>query len=86
VGRSREIILGEVLGMFVRAGAVDPSSKHVDQRQIDAIGRLGGHGYARTRDQFDLRTIPLAEWQQRGASETAGTAAARQGRTPPSNR
>jgi hypothetical protein len=76
VGRSREIILGEVLGMFIRADTVDPDTKHVDQRKMDAIGRLGGHGYARTRDQFDLRTIALAEWQQRGTSETAGTATA----------
>lgn len=79
VGRSREIILGEVLGVFIRAGAVDPETKYVDQRKMDAIGRLGGHGYARTRDQFDLRTIPLAEWQQRGTSETAGTATALSG-------
>jgi flavin reductase (DIM6/NTAB) family NADH-FMN oxidoreductase RutF len=79
VGRSREIILGEVLGIFIRAGTVDPDTKHVDQRKMDAIGRLGGHGYARTRDQFDLRTIPLAEWQQRGSPETAGTATALRG-------
>jgi flavin reductase (DIM6/NTAB) family NADH-FMN oxidoreductase RutF len=83
VGRSREIILGEVLGIFIRAGAVDPDTKYVDQRKMDAIGRLGGHGYARTRDQFDLRTIPLAEWQQRGTSETAGTATALAGADTP---
>jgi flavin reductase (DIM6/NTAB) family NADH-FMN oxidoreductase RutF len=71
VGRSREIILGEVLGVFVRADAVNPDTKHVDQRKMDAIGRLGGHGYAHTRDQFDLRTISLAEWRRRGESETA---------------
>jgi hypothetical protein len=42
VGRSREIILGEVLGVFIRAGAVDPVTKYVDQQKMDAIGRLGG--------------------------------------------
>lgn len=83
VGRSREIIMGEVLGMFIRADTVDPDTKHVDQRKMDAIGRLGGHGYARTRDQFDLRTIPLAEWHQRGKSETAGTATAPGGAETP---
>ncbi len=77
VGRSREIILGEVLGVFIRDGAVDPVTKYVDQHKMDAIGRLGGHGYARTRDQFDLPTIPLAEWHQRGASELAGDHPAR---------
>jgi flavin reductase (DIM6/NTAB) family NADH-FMN oxidoreductase RutF len=76
VGRSREIILGKVLGVFVREDAVDPQTKYVDQRKMDAIGRLGGDGYARTRDQFDLRTLRLAEWQQQGSSALAGTATA----------
>ena len=76
VGRSREIILGKVLGVFVREDAVDPQTKYVDPRKMDAIGRLGGDGYARTRDQFDLRTLRLAEWQQQGSSALAGTATA----------
>jgi len=33
VGKSREIILGLVLGCFVREGAVNPITKHVDQRK-----------------------------------------------------
>jgi flavin reductase (DIM6/NTAB) family NADH-FMN oxidoreductase RutF len=83
VGRSREIILGEVLGIFIRAGTVDPDTKYVDQLKMDAIGRLGGHGYARTRDQFDLRTIPLAESQQRGTSKIAGNTIALNGADTP---
>lgn len=75
VGRSREIILGEVLGIFVREGLVDRSKKHVDQRGMDAIGRMGGHGYARTRDYFDLPTMSVAEWQryQQDHQESEGT-------------
>lgn len=65
VGRSREIILGEVLGVFVRDGLVDPVTKHVDQHGIDAVGRLGGHGYSRIREQFDLNTISLQGWEDR---------------------
>lgn len=65
VGRSREIILGEVLGVFIRGDAVDPASKHVDPRLLDTVGRLGGHGYARTREQFDLKTPTLADWTAR---------------------
>jgi flavin reductase (DIM6/NTAB) family NADH-FMN oxidoreductase RutF len=76
VGRSREIILGKVLGVFVREDAVDPKTKYVDQRKMDAVGRLGGDGYARTRDQFDLRTLRLAEWHQHGSAALAGTATA----------
>jgi flavin reductase (DIM6/NTAB) family NADH-FMN oxidoreductase RutF len=65
VGKSREIILGHVLACFVREGAVNPINKHVDQRKMDAIGRLGGHGYSRIRDQFDLPTMSVSEWQMR---------------------
>ena len=30
-------------------GAVDPATKYVDQRMMDAIGRMGGHGCSRPR-------------------------------------
>lgn len=64
VGRAREIILGKVVGIHVRADAVD-ERKHVDPDRIDAIGRMGGHGYAYTRDHFDLPTMSAAEWSAR---------------------
>lgn len=67
VGKAREIILGQVLGVHVRADAVD-ERLHVDQLKMDAIGRLGGHSYARTREQFDIRTLSVPEWDQHKAS------------------
>jgi flavin reductase (DIM6/NTAB) family NADH-FMN oxidoreductase RutF len=63
VGKAREIILGQVLGVFVREGTVDPTNLHVDQFKMDAIGRLGGHSYARTQDQFEIKTQSLGEWE-----------------------
>jgi flavin reductase (DIM6/NTAB) family NADH-FMN oxidoreductase RutF len=65
VGPAREIILGEVLGIFIRSEAVDPSNFHVDQNQMDAIGRMGGYSYARTRDQFEIKTLTKEEWSLR---------------------
>lgn len=65
LGKSREIILGEVKGVYIRDSLVDSDTKYVDQIALDAVGRMGGHGYARTRDQFDLKTPGLAEWQQK---------------------
>lgn len=67
VGRAREIILGEVVGLFVREDAVDQSNLHIDQLKMDAIGRLGGHSYTRTRDQFDIRTLSVDEYQRHKA-------------------
>lgn len=29
---------------------------------MDAVGRMGGHTYARTRDQFDVKTQTKEEW------------------------
>ncbi|RYB01756.1 flavin reductase family protein [Lichenibacterium ramalinae] len=73
LGKSRDIILGQVVGCFIRDDAVDPVRKHVDQHRMDAIGRLGGHGYARTRDQFDLPTLSVAEWERREAEARTAT-------------
>lgn len=64
VGRAREIILGRIVGIHVRGDAVD-ARHHVDPDRIDAIGRMGGHGYAYTRDLFDLPTMSTAEWRAR---------------------
>lgn len=57
LGQAREIILGEVVGLYVRSSAVDETSLHVDQHTMDAVGRLGGHSYNRTQDQFDIKTL-----------------------------
>lgn len=62
IGNSREIILGEVVYAHFRADTVD-DRLHVDPLALDAIGRLGGHSYATTRDHFNLPTMSVATWQ-----------------------
>ncbi|MCG8909669.1 flavin reductase family protein [Pseudomonas sp. DP-17] len=64
IGQSREIILGEVLMAHVRDDLIDPATLYIDQLGLDAIGRMGGHGYARTRDYFDLPTRSLKQWME----------------------
>jgi flavin reductase (DIM6/NTAB) family NADH-FMN oxidoreductase RutF len=64
VGKAREIILGQVVGVHIRSDLVD-ARLHVDQIGMDIIGRLGGNSYARTRDQFDIRTMTVEEWEGR---------------------
>jgi flavin reductase (DIM6/NTAB) family NADH-FMN oxidoreductase RutF len=63
IGRAREIVLGEVVAIQIRDDLVDPASLHVDWTRLDAIGRLGGHGYARTRETFELPTMSVADWE-----------------------
>jgi flavin reductase (DIM6/NTAB) family NADH-FMN oxidoreductase RutF len=62
LGPAREIILGQVIGLHVRSDALDASNLHIDQMKIDAVGRLGGHTYTRTRDQFDHVTRTPEQW------------------------
>jgi flavin reductase (DIM6/NTAB) family NADH-FMN oxidoreductase RutF len=66
IGNSREIILGEVLFAHFAANVVDPRTLHVDPAALDAIGRMGGHGYATTRDRFDLPTMSVERWTSEG--------------------
>lgn len=62
LGPAREIILGQVVGVHVRSDAVNPDNHHIDQMKMDAVGRMGGHTYARTRDQFDHVTMTPDQW------------------------
>ena len=63
IGHSREIVLGEVIGLHIREDAVDAEKYHVDPDVIDAVGRMGGHGYTRTRERFDLKTLSVEDWE-----------------------
>lgn len=62
VGR-REIVLGTVLAIHVQTAIVDAERFHVDPAKLDALGRMGGHGYASTRDYFDMATLSVDDWQ-----------------------
>lgn len=62
VGPAREIILGQVVAIHVRSDLVDAKTHYIDQMGMDAVGRLGGHLYAYQRDQFEVVTKTVAEW------------------------
>ncbi|MYN12828.1 flavin reductase family protein [Pusillimonas sp. TS35] len=65
VGRSREIIMGQVVRMHIREDILDAQRFYVDQAGLDAVGRMGGHAYASTRDLFDLPTMSVAQWESK---------------------
>lgn len=48
------VVLGQVVHVFVRDDLVN-ERLHVDPAKLDAVGRMGGLGYTRTRDRFELR-------------------------------
>jgi len=60
VSSAREIILGRIVMAHVREDVIDLKTFYSDHEKLDAIGRMGGNGYAGTLDYFDLPT-PSAE-------------------------
>ncbi|RUM24229.1 flavin reductase family protein [Rhizobium vallis] len=58
LGRSRQIIMGEIVYAHYRDGVVDPRL-HVDPAAVDAIARLGGDTCATIRDRFEMLTPKL---------------------------
>lgn len=53
LGPARDVILGTVRGITLRADIVN-DRHHVDPGKLDALGRLGGAVFATTRDRFTL--------------------------------
>lgn len=53
VAAGRALILGEVLYVHVADEVLDDGGT-IDQAKLDAVGRMGGHWYARTRDLFAM--------------------------------
>jgi len=47
------IVVGRVVHVFVRDDVID-GRFHLDADKLDAVGRMGGLGYTRTRDRFEL--------------------------------
>ncbi len=47
------IVIGQVVHVFVRDDLINERF-HIDQTILDAVGRMGGIGYTRTRDRMQL--------------------------------
>lgn len=47
------IVIGRVVHVFVRDGLINERF-HTDPAKLKAVGRMGGLGYTRTRDRFEL--------------------------------
>lgn len=50
---SGNIVIGRVVHVFVRDDLINERF-HIDPAKLDAIGRMGGLGYTRTRDRFEM--------------------------------
>jgi flavin reductase (DIM6/NTAB) family NADH-FMN oxidoreductase RutF len=63
IGNSREIILGEIVYAHFHANVIDVERHYINPGVLDAVGRMGGHGYATTRDYFNLPTMTVEAWR-----------------------
>ncbi|UWU17641.1 flavin reductase family protein (plasmid) [Rhizobium sullae] len=59
LGKSRQIILDEIIYAHYRNGVVDPERLRVDPAEVDAIARLGGDTCSTIRDRFGMLTPQL---------------------------
>ena len=48
------IVIGEVLRFHVDDRVIDGSTYRIDAEKLQAVGRMSGYDYARTRDRFSL--------------------------------
>ncbi|MCK0206472.1 flavin reductase family protein [Starkeya koreensis] len=72
LGRSRQIILGEIVYAHYRSDVVDTERLRIDPARLDAIARLGGSVCSTIRDRFEMPTPSFAEWSTRSRSEKVG--------------
>lgn len=55
VSGGANVVIGDVVHVFVDDAVIDDRF-YLDADRMDLVGRMGGFGYARTRDRFDLRS------------------------------
>jgi flavin reductase (DIM6/NTAB) family NADH-FMN oxidoreductase RutF len=72
IGKSRQIILGEILFAHYHSDVVDADRLHIDPAKLDAIARLGGNTCSTIRDRFEMTTPTLDEYHA-GLSEGRAT-------------
>jgi flavin reductase (DIM6/NTAB) family NADH-FMN oxidoreductase RutF len=62
LGKSRQIILGEIVFAHYQRDIIDVDRMRIDPAKLDAIARLGGDTCATIRDRFEMPTPTLADF------------------------
>jgi flavin reductase (DIM6/NTAB) family NADH-FMN oxidoreductase RutF len=69
LGKSRQIILGEIVFAHYQRDVVDTERLRIDPAKLDAIARLGGNTCSTIRDRFEMLTPTLDEYEAMAAPE-----------------
>lgn len=62
---TRELLIGEVLGIHARHDLADPTNFHIDTSKYRPIGRLAGSSYCKQGQVFDMQRITYDAWRRR---------------------
>ena len=63
IGNNR-VVIGKVVGFWIRDSFVDEQKLHVNTHALDLIGRMGGAGgYTRTQQPFEIERISYEQWK-----------------------
>jgi flavin reductase (DIM6/NTAB) family NADH-FMN oxidoreductase RutF len=63
LGKSRQIILGEIIFAHYQRDVIDVDQMRIDPAKLDTIARLGGNTCATIRDRFEMVTPTLADFE-----------------------
>jgi flavin reductase (DIM6/NTAB) family NADH-FMN oxidoreductase RutF len=63
-GVERDLLVGEVLGLQVRDGIVDPDTLRTDYDNYLPVARIAGHMYAHMHDRFEIKPQTFEAWQR----------------------
>jgi flavin reductase (DIM6/NTAB) family NADH-FMN oxidoreductase RutF len=63
LGKSRQIILGEIVFAHYHHDVIDVDRLRIDPAKLDTIARLGGNTCSTIRDRFEMPTPALPEFQ-----------------------
>jgi flavin reductase (DIM6/NTAB) family NADH-FMN oxidoreductase RutF len=67
LGKSRQIILGEIVFAHYHSDVIDVARMRVDPSKLDTIARLGGNTCSTIRDRFEMPTPTLADFESGSA-------------------
>jgi flavin reductase (DIM6/NTAB) family NADH-FMN oxidoreductase RutF len=63
LGKSRQIILGEIVFAHYQRDVIDVERMHIDPAKLDTIARLGGNTCSTIRDRFEMPTPTLRDFE-----------------------
>ncbi len=63
LGKSRQIILGEIVFAHYQRDIIDVERMRIDPAKLDTIARLGGNTCSTIRDRFEMLTPTLKDFE-----------------------